>query len=129
MICTCTYTCNLQYLHFPPPFLRCSFNFVPFLVHFFIHFGFHFGVHFGSKIDSKTVLFWFHFWNTFFSGLEAIQVPFESLPEPLILLLRASKTRKVWFSDKITLFENDVSWYFKALDVLIGVILAHLGPF
>ena len=102
---------------------------VPFLVQFFVHFGFHFGVHFGSKIGSKTVLFWFHFWNPFFSGLEALQVPLQSLPEPLILLLRASKTRKVWFSDgKITLFENDAFWYFKVHHALIGVILVHLGP-
>ena len=66
MICTCT--CNLQYLHFPPPFLfaRCSSNFVSFWVQFSVHFVFHFGVHFGSKIGSKTVLFWFHFSNPFF---------------------------------------------------------------
>ena len=131
MICTCTCTCNLQYLHFPPPFLfaRCSSNFVPFWVQFSVHFVFHFGVHFGSKIGSKTVLFWFHFWNPFFWGLEALQVPLESLPEPLILLLRASKTRKVWFSYcKITLFENDAFWYFKVHHALIGVILVHLGP-
>ena len=129
--CTCTCTCNLQYLHFPPPFLFawCNSNFVPFWVQFSVHFVFHFGVQFGSKNDSKTVLFWFHFWNPFFSGLEAIQVPLESLPEPLILLLRASKTRKVWFSHrKITLFENDAFWYFKVHHALIGVILVHLGP-
>ena len=57
-------------------------------------------------------------------------MPLVSLPEPLILLLRASKTQKILLSNsKITLFENDAFWYFKALDVLIGIILAHLGPF
>ena len=72
---------------------------------------------------SKNCLFWFHFWNPFFWGLEALQVPLGSLPEPLMLILGASKTRKVWFSHcKITHFENYAFWYFKALD------LAHSNP-
>ena len=134
MICTCTYTCNLQYLHFPLPFLfaRCSSNFGSIFGPVFCLLVFHFGVHFGSKIGSKTVLFWFHFWNTFFSGLEAIQVPLESLPEPLILLLRASKTRKVWFSNsKITLFKM---MHFGTLRFIMPslesswCILAHYDP-
>ena len=122
------YSICIFHLHFcSPDAIPIS---VPFWVQFSVHFVFHFGVPFGSKIGSKTVLFWFHFWNPFFSGLGALQVPLESLPEPLILLFRDSKTRKVWFSRcKITLSENDAFWYLKALDVLIGVILAHLGPF
>ena len=83
----------------------------------------------GPKLVQKLFYFGSIFGTLFFSGLEAIQVPLQSLPEPLILLLRASKTRKVWFSHgKITLSENDASWYFKVHHALVGVILVHLGP-
>ena len=69
----------------------------------------------------------------FFSGLTALPVPLESLLARLMLVLRAPKTRKVWFSNcTSTLFENVVFRYFEALDVLLellGPILALLGPF
>ena len=58
----------------------------------------------------------------------ALQVPLESLLERLMLVLRAPKTRKVWFPNrKITLFANVVLQYFEAIDVLLGPILALLG--
>ena len=76
------------------------------------------------------MIFWVQLLEPFFSRLEALQVPLGSLPEPLMLILGSSSAKKIWFSDcKITLFVNAAFWYFEALDVLFGVLLAHLGPF
>ena len=56
-------------------------------------------------------------------------MPVGSLLEPLMIVLGASKTRKIWFSNKkITFFVNVVVRYFEALDVLLGPIFAHLVP-
>ena len=67
--------------------------------------------------------------GTLFSGLKALQVPLESLLERLMLVLRAPKTRKVWFSHgKITLSANIVFRYFEALEDLLGLMLALLDP-
>ena len=41
-----------------------------------------------------------NFWNPDVSGLEALQVPLESRLEPLMRVLRAPKTRKIWFSHR-----------------------------
>ena len=91
-----------------------------------------FGVHSGPKIGPKTnpqkcvflVDFWIHF-----LGLKALQVPLESRLEPLMLVLRATKTRKVWFPfGKITLFAIAAFWHFEALEDAIGPMLALLGP-
>ena len=55
----------------------------------------------------------------------ALQVPLGSLPEPLMVVLGASKKQKVLFLHlEITLFAYAVFHYFKALDVLLGPILA-----
>ena len=57
-------------------------------------------------------------------------MPLESRLEPLMLVLRAPKTKKVWFSVcKITLFANAAFRYFEALEDLLGPMLALLGPF
>ena len=71
-----------------------------------------------------------NFWNPDFSSLEALQMPLESRLEPLMLVLRAPKTRKVWFyCKKITFFANAAFRYFEALEDLLGPMLALLGPF
>ena len=65
-----------------------------------------------------------------FSGLKPLQVPLESRLERLMLVLRAPKTRKVWFHyGKITFFANAAFRYFEALEDLLGRMLALLGPF
>ena len=46
---------------------------------------------------SEKSFFLVTFLKPFVWGLEALQVPLGSLPEPLMLILAASKTRKVWF--------------------------------
>ena len=91
----------------------------------------------GSILDPKSVpkltpkrCFLRLIFGTIFSGLKPLQVPLESRPEPLMLVLRAPKTRKVWFSIcKITLFAIAAFRYFEALEDLLGRMLALLGPF
>ena len=66
----------------------------------------------------------------FFSGLKALQGPLESRLEPLMLVLRAPKTRKVWlYFCKITFFAHAAFWYFEALEDILGPRLALLSPF
>ena len=73
--------------------------------------------------------FWGPFWNPDFSILEALQVPLENCLEPLMLVLRAPKTRKVLFYHcKITCSANAAFRYFEALEDLLGRMLALLGP-
>ena len=68
-------------------------------------------------------------WNLF-SGLKPLQVPLESRLEPLMLVLRPPKTRKVLFYHcKISFFANVAFRYFEALEDLLGRMLALLGPF
>ena len=56
-------------------------------------------------------------------------MPLESRLEPLMLVLRAPKTRKVMFSyTKIALLAHVVFRYFEALEILLGSILAHHDP-
>ena len=77
--------------------------------------------------NQKTLV---KFWNPDFLSLEALQVPLESRLEPLMLVLRAPKTRKVWFSvGKITFFAIAAFRAFEALEILFGSILAHHGLF
>ena len=79
--------------------------------------------------SSENSLFVVPFLNPFLWGLEALQVPLGSLPEPLMLILGASKTWKVWFPHrKMTLFENDTFWCFEALHGPLGPILAPSWP-
>ena len=74
-------------------------------------------------------MFFWSIFGTFFSGLNPLQVPLESL-EPLMLVLRAPKTRKVWFyNNKITFFAHAAFRYFEALEDILGRMLALLGLF
>jgi len=131
MICTCTCTRNLQYLHFPPPISVRQMQF-QFRFHFWYSFLF-VGVPFWSK-------FWLRNWckNCFclvpclepfllrsWSSSSASWEPSWTSHTPLESLQDA---KSMVSHGKITLFENDAFWYCKVLDVLIGVILAHLGP-
>ena len=55
-------------------------------------------------------------------------MPLGSLLGRLMLVLEASKTRKVWFLQwKITLFANVVFQSFEALEVLLGSSLVPCG--
>ena len=82
------------------------------------------------KLVHKIEFLQVNFQNPFFPGLKALQVTLESLLEPLMLVLGAPKTQKVWFSIcKIILFAIAVFRYFEALEVLLGTILAHHGLF
>ena len=84
----------------------------------------------GPKIGSKTCQQINQFWNPYFSSLEALQLPLENHLEPLMLVLRAPKTQKVWFSIcKITLFAIAAFRYFEALEVLLGSSSPHHGLF
>ena len=57
-------------------------------------------------------------------------MPLESRLEPIMLVLRAPKTQKVWFYNRnIKLFAIGAFRYFEALEDLIGPMLALLGPF
>ena len=107
--------------------------------HFLLIFGSSFGYILGSILGPKSVPKWVegqtnhnfqvYFRNPFFRSLEALQVPLGSLPDPLMLVLGPSKTRKVRFLYlKVSFFVNVVFRCFKALDVLLGIILAPLGP-
>jgi len=49
------------------------------------------------------------------------------LPKSLLGALWTPKTLKNILFFKV--FANAAFWYFKVLDVLMGVVLAHLGPF
>ena len=96
---------------------------------FFVNLGVHFGSQIRPKTGPKNKKSQVNFWNPDFSSLEALQVHLESRLEPLMLVLRAPNTRKVWFSSwKITFFANVAFRYFEALEVLLGSILAHHGP-
>ena len=77
----------------------------------------------------NTSICYVHFWNPCFWDLETLPVPLGNLLEPLMLVLGASKTRKVLFLHwEIQLFVNVVFRYVEALDVLLGSILVLLGP-
>ena len=90
--------------------------------------GVHFGPHICYKTNPKNLIF-ASISGIVFWGFGALQVPLGSLPEPLMIVLGASKTRKVLFLYwKIILFEIVVFRYLEALDVLLGFILAPLGP-
>ena len=107
---------------------KVNMNVVPLLAKFLANFRIHSGPQIGPRSIPKNLSFQVNFSNLF-SGLKPLQVPLESRLEPLMLVLRAPKTRKVWFSNwKITLFANAAFRYFEALEVLLGSILAHHGP-
>ena len=56
------------------------------------------------------------FWNPFWGGFGTLQVPLGNLPEPLMIVLVASKTPKILFLyKKIHTFQNVVFRYLEAL--------------
>ena len=84
----------------------------------------------GSHNWVKKYVFSMSILEPFFSGPEALQVPLESVLERLMLVLIASKTQKILFSNrKTTLFAKAAFRYFQALESILEPIFALLSKF
>ena len=128
--CTCSYSHTLQHLFLTPiSVLQMQFqSWFHFWSSCWSILGSILGLNSAPKLVQQRLMSGTILSNPIFWGFETLQVPLGSLPEPPVIVLGASKTRKVWFWHwNFLLVVNAVFHFFEALDVFLGFILAPLG--